>query len=282
MRSLSTLLALLFLLSHAANAATNELTMMTFNLRYASNSKPNSWPERRPVMKALLDETKPDVIGTQEGLFQQLKDIAADQPAYDQIGLGREGGSKGEFSSIFYRRDRLTVREFDHFWLSETPATIGSKSWNSSLPRMVTWARFGDLQTGKEFYVFNTHFDHMSQAARTNSSALIRSKVEALKTTLPVFVIGDFNATAGRNPAYDILLGDGVFIDSWATAAERRGKIVASFHNFKGPKEADDRIDWIFYRGAVQPLWTEINTFSINSQFPSDHFPVICRFRFND
>lgn len=282
MRSLATFIATVLLLGHSVQAATNELSVMTFNLRYASNTKPNSWPERRPVMKALLDETKPDVIGTQEGLFQQLKDFAADQPAYDQIGLGREGGSKGEFSSIFYRRDRLTVREFDHFWLSETPATIGSKSWNSSLPRMVTWARFGDLQTGKEFYVFNTHFDHMSQAARTNSSALIRSKVEALKTTLPVFVIGDFNATAGRNPAYDILLGDGVFTDSWGKAAERRGKIVASFHNFKGPKEADDRIDWILYCGAVQPLWTEINTFSSNGQFPSDHFPVVCRFRFSE
>ncbi len=282
MRSIQVLTLALLMVAQSLTGATNELNVMTFNLRFASNSKPNSWPERRPVVKALLDTTKPDVIGTQEGLYGQLDNIAEDQPDYAYIGVGREGGSRGEFSAIFYRKNRLIAREYDHFWLSETPALIGSKSWNSSLPRMVTWARFADRGSGREFYVFNTHFDHMSQAARTNSSALIRSRVEALKTTLPVFVIGDFNASAGRNPAYEILLGDGVLIDSWPKATERRGKEVATFHNFKGPREADDRIDWVTYRGPVKPIWTEINTFSRDGQFPSDHFPVSCQFRFSE
>ena len=30
------------------------LRVMTFNLRYASDRPPNSWPERRPVMKKLI------------------------------------------------------------------------------------------------------------------------------------------------------------------------------------------------------------------------------------
>ncbi len=71
-----------------------ELHVMTFNLRYASDTPPNSWPERRPVVKRLLRQERPQIIGTQEGLYQQLRDIQSDLPSYyDSIG---EGGSRGE------------------------------------------------------------------------------------------------------------------------------------------------------------------------------------------
>jgi hypothetical protein len=44
--------------------------------------------------------------------------------------------------AIFYRRARFELLETKDYWLSETPEVVGSKSWGSSLPRMVTWARF--------------------------------------------------------------------------------------------------------------------------------------------
>jgi hypothetical protein len=118
----------------AADAA-SDLCVMTFNLRYASASPPNAWSARRPAAKALWDRVRPDVVGTQEGVYLQIKDIAADQPDFAWIGLGREGGSRGEFMAIFYRRDRLTPLEFDHFWLSDTPDVIGSTTWGDTPPQ---------------------------------------------------------------------------------------------------------------------------------------------------
>jgi endonuclease/exonuclease/phosphatase family metal-dependent hydrolase len=257
------------------------LTVMTFNLRYASATPPNAWPQRRPVVRDLLREYAPDLIGTQEGLYPQLKDIAADLPGYAWIGLGREGGSRGEFMAVFYKTDRLEPLEFDHVWLSDTPNVIGSRSFGNTLPRMVTWVRFRDRRTGQEFYCFNTHFDHRSQESREKSARLVLREVEKLKTTQPVLLIGDFNATAGANTVYDILVNANAFRDTWTTA-KQRGEQVGTFHDFKGPANALWRIDWILARGPVVTLSTEVVTYQKDGQYPSDHFPVVAKVQLGD
>src|SRR2546427_4660526 len=94
------------------------LHVMSFNLRFASDGGPGSWAVRRPVMVELFRVERPTVIGTQEGLYRQLRDIDDDLPDhYDWIGLGRAGGSRDEFAAIFYDRHRLAPVAFDHFWL---------------------------------------------------------------------------------------------------------------------------------------------------------------------
>lgn len=266
----------------ALEATTDSILVMTFNLRYASSRPPNSWPERRPVMRDCLREVGPDLIGTQEGLYAQLKDLAADLPDYAWIGTGRDGGSRGEFMAVFYRRERFEPLEFDHFWLSDTPEVIGSSTWGNSNRRMVTWVKFRDQRTHREFYFWNTHLDHQIQLAREKAAALIRQRVEALATRLPVLLVGDFNATAGANPAYDILVKDGGFTDTWLSAAVRRGDEVDTFHNFNGPRAGTNRIDWILSRGPVQTDLTQIVTCHKDGQYPSDHFPVIARVRLGD
>jgi hypothetical protein len=105
------------------------LCVMTFNLRYADSKPPNSWPERRPVMRHCILQVHPDIIGTQEGLYPQLKEIASDLRDYDWIGLGRDGGSRSEFMAVFYLRDRLEPVAFDPFWLSDTPEVVGYSTW---------------------------------------------------------------------------------------------------------------------------------------------------------
>jgi endonuclease/exonuclease/phosphatase family metal-dependent hydrolase len=256
-------------------ATTNSLCVMTFNLRYASPRPPNAWPQRRPGMRACIERMNPDLIGTQEGLYPQLKDLAADLPAYEWIGTGRDGGSRGEFMAVFYRRERFEPLEYDHFWLSDTPNVVASSTWGNQNRRMVTWVRFRDRQSGGEFYFWNTHLDHAIQVAREKGAALIRERVDTLKTTLPVLLVGDFNATAGANKAYDILVNAGGFTDTWTVAAVRRNEGVNSFHGFQGPRPGGERIDWILARGPVTADATEIVTFQQDGQYPSDHFPVV-------
>ena len=276
------LILLLFLfvrsLTYGAEAP---LRVMTFNLRYASDKAPNEWPARRPVVKELLEKSKPDIIGTQEGLYNQLRDIAADLPRYHWIGLGRDGGSHGEFMAIYFDHQRLDPVEYNHFWLSDTPNVIASTTWGNSNRRMVTWIKFHDRANEKDFYLFNTHFDHQIQIAREKSAALLRERITTIATNLPVIVTGDFNATAGKNRTYEILLEGDFLKDTWTTAKERRDPIVRTFHNFRGPVPGDDRIDWILTRGPLEATWTQIDTFSVNNQFPSDHFPVTVELRFS-
>jgi endonuclease/exonuclease/phosphatase family metal-dependent hydrolase len=267
---------------HAAQPAasdTNAITVMAFNLRYASDQPPNAWSDRRPVVRDCIREAAPDVIGTQEGVYQQVKDIATDLPEYDWIGLGRDGGSRGEFMAVYYLRDRFEPLEYDHFWLSDTPEVIASTTWGHSNRRMVTWVKFRDLQADREFYFWNTHFDHQIQPAREKSAELVLQRVKELNTTLPVLLVGDFNATAGRNPAYETLVNDQAFVDTWNTATERRGDLVKTFHGYRGPTPGDDRIDWILARGPVTCEATEIITFHRDNQYPSDHFPVVAWLR---
>jgi endonuclease/exonuclease/phosphatase family metal-dependent hydrolase len=265
-----------------ASSEKNDLLVMTYNLRYASQNPPNSWPERRPIMKEVISQYAPDLIGTQEGVYYQLNELAADLPDYGWIGLGRDGGSRGEFMAVYYRKDRFDPLEYDHFWLSDTPEVIGSTTWGHSNRRMVTWVKFRDRNTGRDFYFWNTHFDHQIQPAREKSASLILQRVEALKTDLPILLVGDFNARAGANKTYDILVNDGPFTDSWDTAKKRVNEEFNTFNGFRpGPHTGGSRIDWILYRGPFEIEKTEIVTFQKNGQFPSDHFPVVAWMRLN-
>lgn len=258
-----------------ASAPAAELAIMTYNLRYASTTPPNAWPARRPLVKEVIERQAPDLIGTQEGVYGQLKDLAADLPAYDWIGLGRDGGSRGEFMAVFFRKDRFEPLEYDHFWLSDTPAVVASSTWGNTNRRMVTWVRFKDRKDQREFYFWNTHLDHAIQTAREKGADLIRARVAALNTPLPVILVGDFNAVAAANPAYDTLVKDGFFKDTWPLARERRNAEFNSFNGFDEPRKAGQRIDWVLVRGDAEVRATEIVTYQKDGQFPSDHFPVI-------
>jgi endonuclease/exonuclease/phosphatase family metal-dependent hydrolase len=261
------------------NPSPATLTVMTYNLKFAGTNPPNAWPVRRPLVREVIRQIAPDVIGTQEGLYEQLKNIAADLPEYDWIGLGREGGSRGEFMAVFYRKARFEALAFDHFWLSGTPEVIGSNTWGGKWPRMVTWVKFLDRQTQQEFFLWNTHFDNDSQAAREKSAKLVRERVAALDTKLPLILTGDFNAAGGTNQAYKILTSDGFFADTWMTGKARKGEGLSTSNGFKAVRRNGVRIDWILTRGAFTVDSAEIVTFSRNGQFPSDHCPVVTRLR---
>ena len=255
------------------------IKVMSFNIRYASNFGANSWPKRRSGVVQVIRDKKADLIGTQEGLHHQLLYMDKELKNHKWIGVGREGGNKGEFMAIFYRIDRFKPLEARHFWLSNTPEVVGSASWGNSVKRMVTWVRFRDLKTNKEFYFWNTHFDHRSQPSREKSAQLIVSRVDALKTKLPVILVGDFNAAAKANRAYDTLTGQGAFKDSFDTAKEKVNAGWNTFNSFRKTEKGKRRIDWVLTLGPVQVDRTEIVLFKGFKQIPSDHQPVTAQLR---
>jgi endonuclease/exonuclease/phosphatase family metal-dependent hydrolase len=248
------------------------LHVMSFNLRYGSVRGPHAWARRRPVMAELLRRELPTLLGTQEGLADQLRDLDTDLPgSYERVGQGRRGGDRDEFVAVYFDTRRLTLLAHGDFWLSDTPGTPGSTSWGNTLPRMATWARFTDRRTGVELAVVNAHLDHLSENARVHGAALLRDTVDAFGT-LPVVVTGDFNAPAERSDAYRILTAG--LTDTWAAATTRLTPPYATFHGYLPPVPSGARIDWILTRGAAAVPAAGINTFARDGAFASDHFPV--------
>jgi endonuclease/exonuclease/phosphatase family metal-dependent hydrolase len=268
---------------HAADAATKppmKLRVMSFNLRFASNQQPNAWPDRRPVMKHVIEQAAPDVIGTQEGVYAQLRDLAADLPAYEWIGLGRAGGSRDEFCAIFFRRDRFEPVAFDHLWLSDTPNVIGSITWGHTYVRMVTWVRLRERSSGREFLFWNTHFDHQVEIARQKSAVLLRDRIAKTDPSLPLLLVGDFNCPAGTSTAFNLLTKDTGLTDTWTAATARTNEKFNTFHNYEPPLMNGERIDWILARQPVTVGDAAIVTHREGAQYPSDHFPIIADVQF--
>jgi endonuclease/exonuclease/phosphatase family metal-dependent hydrolase len=272
-----------------ASAPVDPLNVMTFNLRFASDRRPHSWAERRPAMAALLRRESLHLIGTQEGLYQQLRDIARDLgPRYAWIGTGREGGSHGEFTAIIYDTGRLAPLEYDHFWLSATPDLIGSRDEPADggepaddgepagSVRMATCVRFEDRSTRGAFYALNTHLDNQSETARQRAAAQLTRYLasDRLDPDLPRIITGDFNVPAAEGiPVYDIMLRIGGLTDSWTRAA-KRGAQYGTWNGYQAPVKGGERIDWILTSPAVVTNWSSINTYSYRGQYPSDHLPV--------
>lgn len=251
----------------------NELKVMTYNVRVQCDAPPHSWEERKHRIKELIIEQNPDIIGTQEGQFGQVKDLEALLPDYDWVGVGRDGGSRGEYMAIFYKKSRLELLEYDHFWLSDTPLTVGSMTWGNRHARMVTWGRFEDRQSGKFFYLMNTHFDHESEEARQKGAQLLALEAERFGHSYPVIVTGDFNAGTDSS-SYLYLVGDGGFQDTWYEAAERENETLGSFTGYTKADGGDHRIDWVLKKGEVKAVKAGVIPTLIDGQYPSDHYPV--------
>ena len=149
-------------------------SIMSYNIRYDNEwDKVNSWEIRKDEVIKLIYEYDPGIIGIQEGLLNQVRYINNAFNNYDYFGVGRDDGKdRGEFCSIFYDKTRYDLQKSSTFWLSETPGKI-SVGWDAALERICTYGLFLDKKKGQNFWVFNTHFDHIGSIAREKSAELI-------------------------------------------------------------------------------------------------------------
>lgn len=247
--------------------------VMTFNLRRRKESDgPNIWDERRDAAVEVIGRSEPDLIGTQEGLEEQVDYILSNFPHYGVLGEARLGGRRDEFNAIFYRKDRFDLRDTGNFWLSDTPDTPGSRHWGNLVPRMATWARFEDKDTGLPFHHLNTHLDHLVPSARAKGARLIESR---LPRDVPVVVTGDFNALQ-RGGTYRFLTGErgaGLTDSRWASRNTVSDRWNATFHHWTG--RGLYRIDYILGRHVARFSNHRVVRDRVAGKLPSDHFPVV-------
>jgi len=269
----------------AGSAPADPLTVMTFNVRYATaNDGDNRWANRKAMLFDVIRDANADLIGLQEALDAQLGEIVAASPAYGVVGVGRDDGkTRGEYAAILYRRDRFHVSDAGTFWFSDTPAVPASKSWGNNITRICSWARFVD-RGGRAFWHYNLHLDHESQPSRERSTVLLAERIAARRQLdEPVVVTGDFNV-GEDNPAILTLLaprpsGQAPLLIDTFRARYPTEKTVGTFNGFVSTAIDGPKIDYILVLPGTEVLDAAIVRTSREGRFPSDHFPVTARFR---
>ena len=262
--------------------AERSLRMMSFNIRYNEpKDGVNAWANRKNKVADVIESHGADLVGVQEALLGQLKDLEELLPDFEWCGVGRtDGKTEGEYSAIFYRKARFTLLKTSTFWLSETPGKAGSMGWDAAFPRVVTWAQFQDRRTKKGFFHFNTHFDHEGERARVESAKLLLKHIGKIAKTSPVVVTGDFNANEATD-VYKTLTASssaGLRDARYASASKYFGP-TSTFSAFK-ELIPEMKIDHIFVNKRAEVLSTGAISDRPDGLWPSDHLPVVAEIVF--
>lgn len=260
-----------------------ELNVMSYNIRYDNpEDSLNNWQYRKDVAAKIIKTKDIDIVGTQEVLHNQLVDLQERLPEYTAIGVGRQDGiEKGEYSALFYKKDRFSEVSSGYFWLSETPEVAGSIGWDGACERIATWAILKDKQTGKEVFAINTHLDHVGKIARQEGVTLLLTRAAELSKGLPIIMTGDFNAT----PDSDVIKHvTNTSLKEHLTNAKTIAKEFTgtewTFHDFgKIPVEKRDYIDYIFVSNTIETDKFEVLPEKLDEVFLSDHVPVVAKIK---
>ncbi|MBR7182544.1 MAG: endonuclease/exonuclease/phosphatase family protein [Alistipes sp.] len=274
------------------------LNVASYNIRMHSKvdyKNGDGWTSRRDIMCDLVAFSAFDIFGAQEVCHDQLEDMLSRLPDYGYIGVARDDGkTKGEYSPVFYRKERFEVLESGTFWLSETPNEV-SFGWDAACRRVCSYGYFKDKLTKKKFWFFNTHMDHKGKVARIEGAKLVIAKIKELcGKDARVILTGDFNV-AQNSPAYNTFAESGLLKDAYLLAPVKYAP-AGTFNNFKVGTHSDKRIDHIFVAGCdvqrygilTYHYWSnqngseselrdapkEISAEHRGVHLPSDHYPV--------
>lgn len=271
MKFIFTLVAFLFF---CLNGLCQTYTAATYNLRLNIESDEiNRWDNRKVWLTQQIKTISPDILGTQEGLPEQISFLDSVLTEYNYVGVGREDGkTKGEYAAVFFKNNRFLSLKNDTFWLSETPDTV-SKGWGANYERICTYSLLLDKNNDHRIWVFNAHLDHESKQARLESVKLIWQTIQKLNTeNYPILLMGDFNAKPDSPP---ILFITKHLNDSKTVSKNSPIGPEGTFNGFDVTHPLDSRIDYIFVDKNVEVQdYTVINEIKEN-RTPSDHLPVV-------
>lgn len=266
-----TIIAVLCILPLSAKkpAGPKKITVMSYNIRTAeANDGTNSWQYRCPATVYMIEDQKPDVFGVQEAQGHQVLFITENCRDYKSLGVGREDGkTKGEYTSIFYNKKRISLLKKGTFWLSETPERP-SDGWDAACRRTATWALLKDKASGKKFYYVNTHLDHVGNVARQEGLKLIVDRIGRMnKDGYPVILTGDLNVTPD-----DTCLR---VLNENMKCCRRHSLMTDDSSTFNAWGRESKILDYIYYSGFREcPEFRVVNKKYSGIPFVSDHFPV--------
>lgn len=245
-----------------------DVSIISVNIRFDNPAdKEHDWNGRKPVLKNVLQEFPHDILCTQEGREPQLRDLES-LCELKLIDGHREWIKERMYPCIFYNSNKFNLKDSGDIWLSKTPEVPGSKDFDSAFPRLATWAVF-EVQK-QEFMIVNTHLDHLKNETRLEQ---IKVLGDFLKTHAHDYLLcGDFNESP-EGDVFKFLTTECELTDPWKKPEQ------TSFHKFSGENENGFRIDWILHSKNFNNSTIEFDERSENKIWPSDHFPVLGKFK---
>ncbi len=272
-------LIVVVILSGCVKSSTKNLylNVASYNIRMDTPiDSLDPWSKRKDMIKGLIQFHDFDIFGTQEGFKHQLDGIL-ELSEYSYVGGGRDDGKdKGEHSAIFYKKERFEVLDNGDFWYAENSEVPG-KGWDATCcNRICSWAHLKDKESGKDFFIFNSHYDHEGAVARKNSSLLLLKKVEEIAGNKPVFCTGDFNASPDSEPI-QIIYNDGRLNDSYLVSEQKPYGTEGTFNSFRVSNNPASRIDYIWTSEGIRVLKYGVLNDIQYGHFPSDHYPVMIK-----
>ncbi len=271
--------------SYFMNAQT--MTVATYNIRNDANSDDakhgNGWKQRLPEVCNLVKYHNFDIFGTQEGLYHQLENMKEQLPKMDYIGVGRDDGKQaGEYSAIFYKKDKFKLLDSGNFWLANN-SSKPNMGWDAVCIRICSWGKFKEKTSGKEFYIFNVHTDHVGVKARKEGAKLILEKIKKIAGKKPVILTGDFNDDQ-TSESYLLLNTTHQIRDTYELSPIKYAN-NGTFNSFNLTRKTDERIDHIFVNndfkviryGILTDIYWDKNSLP---RIPSDHYPVAAEVEF--
>jgi len=267
--------------------AADPLRIVTYNIRFLNNNDgEDHWKNRVEAVSQVVQGA--DIIGLQEATRPQIDQIAERAEDYQWYGEGRDDGKdRGEFSPIFWKREKFELLDQGTFWLGPDPAAVGKPAWGAGLPRICSWVALKSADSEAPLLVLNTHFDHQSGEARLKSAGLIRQQAAQIADLFEelrgLVLMGDFNCEVDSEPVKQLTsaTGTGVtFLDSLGLSQQKPTGPSGTWNGFTKIVEGR-RIDFVFIgqpkAGASVPIVTAHQTLdpkTAGGRFASDHLPV--------
>ncbi len=254
--------------------ASDELRIMNYNVRYLGpfDFGKKTWFYRADLIIDSIEEAQPGIIGFQEVTCWQYDYLVETLAGFDSIISYRDNMINSEGCPIFYRTDLYTLIDKGSFWLSETPE-IMSKDWGAAHYRICSYVILKDKITEKEFVVFNTHLDHVSDEARINGIQVVLDKIKEFDSR-PAVLMGDLNAEE-YTETYKSATES--FLDA---KYETENTMTSCTYQNWGNKMDSDCIDYVM----VSPDDFEVQSYEVihaiyDGIFTSDHFPLFVRLK---
>ncbi len=228
--------------------------------------------KREPMVLEIIRKNDPDTLGVQEATPEWMDYLKKNLTDYDYVGVGRDDGdNEGEYSAVFYKKDKYVTLDKGNFWLSETPEKPG-KGWDAVCVRICSWALLEDKENGKKFIHLNTHLDHIGVQARKEGMKLIFNKAESFSA--PTIVTGDFNFDEGSD-FYEGLTSGKLRDSKFIAETSDNGVTYNAFGEYEGAV-----IDFIMVSPEINVKKYTVEKTMINGQYPSDHYPVVAEIDF--
>lgn len=250
------------------------ITVMSSNLRCLNpgDKGKRSWFYRADLIIENIEKYQPSIIGFQEATHSQYEYVCDCLVGYDSVIEFRDNTPVAEGCPVFYRTDMYNLVDKGSFWLSETPDKM-SKDWGSACYRICSYVILEEKTSSKQFVVFNTHLDHVSEEARIKGIALVLEKIKKFGS-LPSIIMGDFNVEEDSVTYKDVTKD---FLDAkYQTENTMSG---CTYQNF-GEELDRENIDYFMIsKTGIEVDEYRVVTDTYDGVYPSDHFPILMKFR---